>query len=297
MTLHAIRYCFEEALASLWRQRWSVGLSVLTIAAALLVLGLFLLVTVNLDRAVARWSAAAEFSVYLRDDIAQDQRAALNAMLQGHPAVASRDYVSKAAAARRFARDFPDLAEGLADLPQNPLPASIEVRLRAGRTDAASVDALARQLRGAAGVADVRFDRRWLERLSGIVRGLTWAGWVLGAVLLAAAILTVATVVRLALLARRDEVDIMLLMGAPIGLLRGPLVAEGLLQGGAGAIVALAALYGMYVAVRGRAAEAIGPALDPGLVGFLPGGLAVLVLVGGMAVGCAGGYVAARQVR
>ncbi|HNV03786.1 MAG TPA: permease-like cell division protein FtsX [Vicinamibacterales bacterium] len=297
MRLHAIRYCLEEALASLWRQRWSAGLSVLAIAAALLVLGVFLLVTVNLDRAVARWSAAAEFSVYLRDDIAQDQRAALNAMLEGHPAVASRDYVSKADAARRFARDFPDLAEGLAELPQNPLPASIEVRLRAGRTDSATVDALAQQLRGAAGVADVRFDRRWLERLGGIVKGLAWAGWMLGAVLLTAAILTVATVVRLALHARRDEVDIMQLMGAPIGLLRGPLVAEGLLQGGAGALVALAALYGTYVAVRGRLTEAIGPSLDPGLVGFLPGGLVVLVLVGGMAVGCAGGYVAARQVR
>ena len=87
-------------------------------------------------------------------------------------------------------------------------------------------------------MADVRFDRRWLERLGQIATGVRWAGWILGAVLLIASVLTVATVVRLALHARRDEVDIMQLMGAPIGLLRGPLVVEGILQGGAGRDVA-----------------------------------------------------------
>jgi cell division protein FtsX len=146
-------------------------------------------------------------------------------------------------------------------------------------------------------VADVRFDRRWLERLGQIASGVRWAGWILGAVLLIASVLTVATVVRLALHARRDEVDIMQLMGAPIGLLRGPLVVEGILQGGAGAIVALVALYAGYVLVRGRVLAVIGPAFDAASFGFLPGGMSALVVLVGMTVGCAGGYLAARHVR
>jgi cell division transport system permease protein len=297
MTAHWFTYCFQEALASLGRQRVSVMLSVLTIGAALLVLGGFLLVTVNLDRAVSTWSAAAEFSVYLNDDIAPEQRVALNTLLGGHPAVASREYVSKADAAVRFKRDFPDLAAGLADMPQNPLPASIEVRLNPARADGATLEAFARQLTGTEGVADVRFDRRWLERLGQIASGVRWAGWILGAVLLIASVLTVATVVRLALHARRDEVDIMQLMGAPIGLLRGPLVVEGILQGGAGALVALVALYAGYVLVRGRVLAVLGPAVDAASFGFLPAGLSALVVLVGMAVGCAGGYLAARHVR
>jgi cell division transport system permease protein len=116
-------------------------------------------------------------------------------------------------------------------------------------------------------------------------------------VLIAAAVLTVATVVRLALHARRDEVDIMQLMGAPISLLRGPLVFEGLLQGGFGALVALAVLYPVYLIVRQQFAAALGPALDLALVGFLPPGVSILLVLGGMAVGCAGGFVAARHVR
>jgi cell division transport system permease protein len=297
MTAHWFTYCFQEALASLGRQRVSVMLSVLTIGAALLVLGGFLLVTVNLDRAVSTWSAAAEFSVYLKDDIAPEQRVALNALLGGHPAVASREYVSKADAAVRFKRDFPDLAAGLADMPQNPLPASIEVRLNPARADGATLEAFARQLTETAGVADVRFDRRWLERLGQIASGVRWAGWILGVVLLIASVLTVATVVRLALHARRDEVDIMQLMGAPIGLLRGPLVVEGILQGGAGALVALVGLYIGYVLVRGRVLAVLGPAFDAASFGFLPAGLSALVVLVGMAVGCAGGYLAARHVR
>jgi cell division transport system permease protein len=297
MVLHWLTYCLDEALGSLWRQRGSAALSVLTIAAALLVLGGFLLLTVNLDRAIAKWSAAAEFSVYLRDDISQEQRVALNTLIEAHPAVAARDYVSKADAVERFKRDFPDLAAGLSDLPQNPLPASIEVRLLAARSDPATLESFAARLEQIAGVADVRFDRRWLERLGGLATGLRWAGWILGGVLIAAAVLTVATVVRLALHARRDEVEIMQLMGAPISLLRGPLVIEGLLQGGLGALVALASLGAVYLAVRSRFAAAIGPALELGLVGFLPIGMSLLLVAGGMAVGCAGGYVAARQVR
>ena len=294
---HWFTYCFEEALASLWRQRTTVILSVLTIGAALLVLGGFLLATVNLDRAVSRWSAAAEFSVYLSDDIGEEQRVALNTLLGSHPAVASREYVSKSDAAVRFRRDFPDLAAGLAELAQNPLPASIEVRLNPARADGATLEAFAAQLLRTPGVADVRFDRRWLERLSQIAGMVRWAGWLLGGVLLLASILTVATVVRLALHARRDEVDIMQLMGAPISLLRGPLVFEGVLQGGAGALVALTALYAGYALLRGRVTAVLGPAFDAGYFGFLPAGVSVLLVLVGMSVGCAGGYLAARHVR
>jgi cell division transport system permease protein len=297
MTAHWFTYCFQEALASLGRQRVSVLLSVLTIGAALLVLGGFLLVAVNLDRAVSTWSAAAEFSVYLNDDVSPEQRVALNTLLGSHPAVASREYVSKADAVVRFKRDFPDLAAGLAEMLNNPLPASIEVRLNPAKADGVTLEAFARQLMETAGVADVRFDRRWLERLGQIASGVRWAGWILGAVLLIASVLTVATVVRLALHARRDEVDIMQLMGAPIGLLRGPLVVEGILQGGAGALAALVALYAGYALVSGRVLAVLGPAFDAASFGFLPARLSALVVLVGMAVGCAGGYLAARHVR
>ena len=295
--MHWIRYSLTEALRSAWRQKSSVLQSVLTIGAAMFVLGVFLLAGANLDRALARWSAAAEFSVYLRDDITPADRGAINGVLDRSPMIAAREYVSREDALRRFTQDFPDLSAGVKGLPQNPLPASIELRLNAQRADGAAVDALAAKMRAMPGVADVRFDRRWLERLGRVASAIRWTGWVLGLVLLTAAILTVSTVVRLALHARRDEVEIMQLMGTPLGLLRGPFVVEGILQGGVGAALALAALAAVFAGVQYRFGPDLGGLVDPSLLAFLPTSWSVAFLCGGMGVGGLGGMVAARRVR
>jgi cell division transport system permease protein len=171
------------------------------------------------------------------------------------------------------------------------LPASYDVRLEP--TAAATVDELARSLRTTAGVEDVRYDRQWLDRLASAVTIVRGVGFVLGAVLTVAAALTVANVVRLALHARRDELEIMQLVGAPRSYIRGPFVAEGLLQGGVGAAIALAALAALFLAVRGRYLTPLAQTMNLSSVGFLSPELCLLLLVGGMAVGCLGGMVAA----
>ena len=295
--MHALRYCLNEAFRSLWRQLGSSALSMLTIAAAALVLGGFLLVTVNLDRVLVRWSATAEVSIYLRDDITQEQRVELNRVLVANVVVASKEFVSKADALARFKRDFPDLSSGLDAAPDNPLPASLDVRLRPQGADSGAVDALVQQVQRMPGVSDVRFDRRWLARLSSIIAAVQWTGWVLGCVLIVAAVLTVSTVVRLTLHARRDEIEIMQLVGAPLGLLRGPLVTEGLLHGAVGTLVALAALYGGFVVAKAQAASALAMVIEPEMLGFLPVSTSAAIVAGGMTIGCLGGWLAARHVR
>ena len=117
----------------------------------------------------------------------------------------------------------------------------------------------------------------------------------LSAVLTIAAALTVANVVRLALHARRDEVEIMQLVGAPTAYIRGPFVMEGVLQGGIGAVAALALLGALFLAVKGRYLAPLAATLNLASVGFLPLQLCAMLLLGGMAVGCLGGLVAAGR--
>src|SRR5207244_12546749 len=121
-----------------------------------------------------------------------------------------------------------------------------------------------------------------------------WAGLLLAALLTGAAALTVANVVRLGLYARRDELEIMALVGAPTAYVRGPFVIEGVLQGGIGALVALAALAAAFFALRGAYLLQISTAIGLSSVKFLPIELCLTLIVGGMAVGCIGGWVAAR---
>jgi cell division transport system permease protein len=115
----------------------------------------------------------------------------------------------------------------------------------------------------------------------------------MGAVLSIAAALTVAAVVRLALNARRDEIEIMQLVGAPTAFVRGPFVMEGLIQGGVGALAALVALAAVFFALRGSYLAPLAAAINLTTLSFLPVELGALLVVGGMAVGCLGGTIAA----
>jgi cell division transport system permease protein len=109
-----------------------------------------------------------------------------------------------------------------------------------------------------------------------------------------AAAVTAATVVRLGLRARRDELEIMELVGAPLAFIRGPFVAEGFLQGGIGALLAITSLWaGFVVAMAWWGADL--NSLLGGSVQFLPIRLCLYLILGGMLVGSAGGLVAARE--
>jgi cell division transport system permease protein len=109
--------------------------------------------------------------------------------------------------------------------------------------------------------------------------------------------MTVGNVVRLAAMARREEIEIMQLVGAPFAYIRGPFIAEGLVQGGMGALVAVVALLVTFAAIRARYAAFLSEAV--GLTGFafVPTQVLLLLVVGGMALGCLGGFVVARAVR
>lgn len=292
---HALNYAFDEALTSLWRGRRSGLLSTSTIGLALFVLGVFLLATTNLQRFGDEWSRSAEMSVYLNDDATGAQRTAIEGLLVPGPIIAGAEYVSKADALERFKQTFVDLASTVGSLDSNPLPASYEIRLQPQTGSSAGVDQLAERLRAVAGVADVRYDRQWLERLASTIGIVRIVGLALAGILSLAAALTVATVVRLALHARRDEIDIMQLVGAPQAYIRGPFVVEGILQGGIGAIVALVLLSVTYLLLRGPYLLPLAEAVNFSSVGFLSAGLCFLLLIGGMVVGCLGGFVASLR--
>jgi cell division transport system permease protein len=291
--MRALRYAFDEAFASLWRGRQAGLLSTLTIALALFVLGGFLAVTANLERLGSEWSNSAELSVYLKDDISPDERRAIEGLLAPSDLVDGHEYVAKPAALARFKQTFGDLATAMDGAGNNPLPASFEVRLRPGPSVSGGVDGLASRLRQMSGVADVRYDQQWIARVLSAINLVRGVGLFLGLVLTVAAALTVANVVRLALYARRDELEIMDLVGAPPAYVRGPFIMEGVLQGGIGALVALIALGIAFLAIRARYLVPLASALNISSIRFLPAELCILMLIGGMAVGCLGGVVAA----
>jgi cell division transport system permease protein len=295
--VRALGYFFSEAVASLWRSRRAALLSVLTIAGGLFVLGFFLTLNANLQRVVQGWSASAELSVYLKDGVTTEQLKGVEEMISKSGMAAQHEYVTKEQAAARFKQDFPDLA-ATAERLDNPFPASFEVRLKPDVQEAGNaVDNLASALAALNGVADVRYDRRWLSRLTGIVRMLRALGLAIVVLLAIASAVTVANVVRLAAYAREDEIEIMELVGAPLAYVRGPFVVEGVLQGGAGALLAILLLWAVFAAGSVRYGRLLSDTIGLGTITFLPLQLSLIIVLGGMLLGCAGGFIVARGVR
>src|SRR5207253_11178451 len=137
----------------------------------------------------------------------------------------------------------------------NPLPASVEIRPRAPLA-APSLRVLAAELEQLPGVQEVEFGREWLDKLEALGRGLR--AFAAGAlvVVLGAALLVVANTIRLAVYARRDEIEIMKLVGATDGYVRAPFLMEGALQGLIGAALALGAVIAVQRWLLPRATQA-----------------------------------------
>ena len=289
-----VGYALEEALASLWRSGRSALISIGTIAIAFITLGGFLLLSVNAQGMLDRWLEAAEVSVYLQDTATDAERQALEQMLRARPEVAAVEYVSKERALHRFRADFPELGDVTSSLSQNPFPSTLEVRLRTEANADAAAETLAREVSGRAGVGDVRFDRRWLARLLGVVSSARVAAVIVAGILMLGAAFTVGAVVRLSLYARREELEIMALVGAPFSYIRGPFIIEGLLLGGLGAAVALVAVSLLYSVLGQWIGSDLAGLTGEGQLRFLGYGEIAVMLLGGVSVGAAAGTLASR---
>ena len=293
--MRALEYAFREGWSGLKRGRGASALAVLAIALAMVVLGALLVVTWNAERLIVQWTDVAEVSVYLEDDATSDERGAIEATIDVSQVAVGREYVSKADASARFQREFSEFARLASQLDDNPFPASVEVQLDRGAVGDARIDTLVEALARMAGVADVRYDEEWLSVLSGVLVGVRRVGFGLALVMGLAAAVTVAAVVRLGLYARREEIEIMQLVGSPVAFIRGPFVVEGFLQGGIGAMAALIGLwagFGALVAIWEPGLTSVFSNIEPA---FLPARLAAGLILGGMAVGAIGGLLASRH--
>ncbi len=247
----AILYFLREAGLSLARS-WKISLvAVATIALSLFLCGFFVLVTGNVSSSISRFSDQAKVVVYLLPSTGQDTVDQLLREIEAAPWIRSARHVGIVEARQRFESQFPDLADLLADGAEAPLPASIEATLgKVGEQEA--FDRWLEALRTHPGVDLVDDDREWLSQLTTMVALARGVGLTLGAALLAAAVFTTASVVRLIAYMYLEEIAVMRLVGATEFYIRGPFWAEGLLQGLLGGLAALSTLHLTLWALRER---------------------------------------------
>lgn len=236
-------YHFSEAFANLRRGGWMTVSAIGTIAFALVVIGLFSLVSVNLERVVSDFRSRSVIVAYLQEKLQPYDRDRLTGELKQLPGVAAVTYLSKDDNLRAFQEQLGDQSDILSALPGNPLPASFELKVTDENID---IEALAGKIRRLDGIEDVDYGKQTLELLSRIGTGIRFLLLTVGAVLGLAALFIITNTIRLTVLARREEIAIMRLVGATDWYIRWPYFLEGLIEGLAASLLAMGLLYGVY---------------------------------------------------
>jgi cell division transport system permease protein len=240
----------REALLAFRRAPLLSALSVTTIAFSLFVLGLFGLVAVNLRQALRGVAERVEIVAYVLPGTQIETVTLAEQDIEAFPEVLSADYVSEDSALARARRELVEFRDLLREMERNPLPSSIEVKLKPGYQDAAHVSAVAERLRGFNFVDDVRYGRDWVENVDRL-RGLAAAvGVVVGAAFAVVAVIIIGTTIRMAVLQRSREIAIMRLVGATDGFIRRPFLLQGALKGLLGGLVAVGLSYAAYVLIN-----------------------------------------------
>lgn len=289
-----LAFVVGEALRDV-RRAGRVGVSaVLLITLALGALGAFWLASLNLGRAVAQWGERLRVVAYLKQEPADP--APLVRALSAMDGVARVRYVSKADALASLKRSLGDRASVVDDLARNPLPASLEVTPAASAATPEGTRALSTRLAALPEVEEVQGGAEWVQSLANWQRLLRNLGLAVGALLAVAAILTATTATTLVLHIRRDEMEIMRLVGASGTAVRLPILLQGLMQGLAGAGLALAGLAIAHALLAPRLEPLLAVTLGLARAAFLSPPQIVLLLGGGAALGALGGLLAKSQV-
>jgi len=275
-----------------------IGVSaVLLIVLSIVVLGGFWLLSLNLERAVSQWRERVHVIVYLKDEPAASKLDDLLRQVETIPGVQQVRYVSKDEALLTLRKALGTRAEVTEHLPRNPLPASLEVTPDAEAATPLGSQALVQRLTELPGVDEVQAATRWLEGLAHFRRLFELIGLGVGAVLALAAILTVTTATTLVLHQRRDEMEIMRLVGAREAVIRLPRMLQGAAQGLVAAAIAVAILEVAFALVAPRLQPLLPLTLGLERLTFLSAPQMLVLMAGGAMLGGMGGMLASRRVR
>lgn len=239
-------YAMREAMRAFRRAPLLTFLSAGMIALSLFLVGLFGLAAHNVRRALARVEARVEIVAFLRRDAIPEMVTQAQEQIEDYDEVREVRYISREAALLKARREFPEFEEQFGSLETNPLPASLEVMLLPNQSGPEVVERVATRIREYPFVDDVRYGSEWLDKVFLLRRVAGTAMLVLGISFAVVASLIIATAIRMAIYARRDEIQIMRLVGATEGFVRGPFILEGLLTGLLGGVFAVGATWTVY---------------------------------------------------
>lgn len=294
--METVRYLFRRVLRNMRQSPFLCAAAIGTVAVSLALLAFFALVVVNVQGLVQRWSQEIQIVVYLDTPPTTATLDHWKKEINSFEEVSLVKYVSPEEAFRRFKERLGNEADLLGGVATNILPASLEISLKSTARNQAAVDSVVSRLKSKPEFSDLRYGREWLERFSSFVGLLKAGGGLLAAFLLFATLVIVSNTIKLTLYARRDELEIMTLVGGTTLFIKAPFLLEGAIQGGAGGCLALGGAYFLFeFFLRGGLSQVfLLPALTE--LQFLPFSFQILLILAGIFLGFTGSLFSLRKL-
>ena len=288
-------YFFARALANLRQNVFVSVVTVGTITLALLIASLFLLVYVNLEGVAEGWSDKVQITAYFDREPTPLAVAALKGRVKAIPGTSKLVFVTKQEAEARLRDRLKGQESLLEGISSEVLPASLEIALDRGHREPAAVSGYVAALKQISGITEVQYGEEWVQRFNTFMNCFRLMGSLLGGFLALAVLFIVSNTIKLTIYARKDELELLGLVGATRFFIKAPFLIEGVLQGALGAVLSLIALSACYWAFLHNGGNFLG--VNPAGAGlrFLPAGHLAAILCGGIGLGFIGSLTSLRR--
>ena len=284
---------FQRAIKDILDNRFLTAVSVITIALSIMIAAAFALFFINAGNVLNAWQKGIRMMVYLKPGTSDAARLDTKYKLQSIDGVENARFIPKTEAIEKLKTQMQHHAALLENLKENPLPDAFEVNFHPTARNSEALSFLAERITTLSTVEEVEYGQQWIQRFTNIINLFRLAGYGIGGLFFMATVFIVANTIRLVLYSRRDEIEIMRLVGATDRFIKIPFYLQGMIQGGVGTLIGLLILYiGYFSLITHFNQNASGALIS---VSYFSQGICALILLGGISVGWLGCWVSLKQ--
>jgi len=286
-------FYYKRALQDIIDHKFLNAITIITIAISILIVSAFSLFFVNANEIINSWKKGIRIMAYLKPGVPEVKIPELKQKIKSINGIQDVRFIPKSKALQLLKKQMKRQSSLFENLKENPLPDAFEIRLIASSQNQDKVEIIATRLESFPQVDEVEYGKRWLGRFTNFFNLFRLTGYAMGGLFFMATVLIVANTIRLMLYSRREEVEIMRLVGATDRFIKAPFYIQGLIQGAFGGIIGITILFITFMFISSSVDQGFSPGLFT--IKFLSPGAFFGIILCSMFVGWIGCYISLKQ--
>ena len=269
------------------------AITIITIAISILIVSAFILFLKNANHVIQDWQKGIRVMAYLQPNTSEPLVAQIKIQIKSMSGVQDVKFISKQEALNLIKKQMNRQSSLFDNLKENPLPDAFEIRMITSSQNQDKIEAFATRLESLPQIEEVEYGQKWIGRFTGFFNLFKFVGYTMGGLFFIAAVLIVANTNRLVLYSRREEIEIMRLVGATSRFIKAPFYIEGLVQGALGGLFGLAVLFIVFVFISSNVEQSLSSGFFT--IQFFSAGTLVGIILCSTFLGWLGCYISLKQ--